>query len=279
MRQTQTTGTTVSTYAILLLAGGGSFLLPDTLVSFNAASAQAGPNIVTLRGTVRDFLSSHPDFDLPISSFGLTAGSVDTTLGPNGKPNPMSVVESNGNNGVSTANQTISKWGLDSADPLVATDLKGVLDGAINGAIKLKGKFGKALYFDGVDDYVEIHDHTTAYLVDNATVAFWFQPVDVVSVQGLISKDSSGYDTGGHFTIWVKSTYVEWRLQSTTSSYFLRSAPGSLVAGNWYHVAASFGPLGMKLYLDGVLVDENPGYTGGLGASSGGTGNLQPWAK
>ncbi len=131
-----------------------------------------------------------------------------------------------------------------------------------------------AVYFDGGNDFAEI-PHDDAMLLDSGTVTFWVYPHKHDKVHGLFSKDSTGYDTGGHFTIlWEKSKFVA-RLQSTTASYFVQS---EVVPDNcWYHVAVSWGAAGMKLYLDGNLISTNA-YPGGLGTSSGGIGNFEPLA-
>ena len=134
-----------------------------------------------------------------------------------------------------------------------------------------------AVQFDGTDDFVEIA-HDNAYLIDDGTVQLWFNADDLLTDQGLLSKDSSGLDTGGHFTIRVlTSGSIEVRLQSTSGDNFLYSAPGSVTAGNWHHVAVTFGSTGMALFLDGARVDTDP-YTGGWGTTSGGIGNYEPIA-
>jgi hypothetical protein len=89
----------------------------------------------------------------------------------------------------------------------------------------------------------------------------------------MISKDSTGYDTGGHLTIWVDGGRVKVRLQSDSGEIWLQSDPIS--SSTWYHVALTFGVDGAKLYLDGTLEDSDS-YTGALGPSSGDTGNFEP---
>jgi len=64
-------------------------------------------------------------------------------------------------------------------------------------------------------------------------------------------------------------------LQSTSSDYYLASS--LLQQSHWYHTVLTFGPKGMKLYLDGKLVSSDS-YIGGLGTSSGGAGNFEPIA-
>jgi fibro-slime domain-containing protein len=226
---------------------------------------------------VRDFRGTHPDFNVPASDFGYTAGSVDPDLGPDGKPKAQNKVESNGSNGASSANVTISKWGMDENGGTGINDNKGNHDGTMmNGGVRIKGQFGGGIEFDGIDDFIEV-PHNPAFLLAGGSIAFWFKTPSPGARQGLVTKDSTGFDSGGHLSIYLDSGRVEWRHQSTGASYYTRSAPGSVLPDTWHHVTASFGSLGMKLYFDGVLVDTDA-YTGGLDVTSGGAGNFEPWA-
>jgi hypothetical protein len=131
------------------------------------------------------------------------------------------------------------------------------------------------VYFDGLDDYVEI-PHSDDYLLDEGTVTFWARIDALGTEEALFSKDSTGLDDGGHLTITVQpGGDVQVRLQSTTLSYFVNSAPIS--ATTWFHVAFSWGPDGMELSIDGGAPVTDP-YTGGLGTTSGGPGNFEPIA-
>lgn len=118
-----------------------------------------------------------------------------------------------------------------------------------------------------------VFDHQDSLLLPEGTITFWFIDTTKVLDTAILSKDANGLGDGGHLTIGTKpgasitvgSFYV--RLQSETQSHQLNT--GLIVAGVAYHVAFSFGPGGMKLYLNGQLVDQND-YTGGL------EGNLEP---
>jgi len=46
-------------------------------------------------------------------------------------------------------------------------------DGTIYGATRVRGIIGKALEFDGVDDYVEVSDSPELRLVNGGTIVFW----------------------------------------------------------------------------------------------------------
>lgn len=154
----------------------------------------------------------------------------------------------------------------------------GLVGGFQNGPIGNASGFGDggtAVEFDGDDDFIEV-PHDPAYLIDLGTLSFWFRPSDVSGTQGMVSKDATNYVTGGHFRVYLNGSQLECRLQSTSGSYYVESASGAISADAWYHVAVGFGPGGLRMYLNGVLVDSDS-YAGGLGTLSGGVGNEEPW--
>ena len=129
----------------------------------------------------------------------------------------------------------------------------------------------------GNNDYIEVA-HDDAYLLDNGSIQLWFNADDLAQDQALFSKDSTGYDTGGHLNLMLTTSgRLNLRLQSANGDQELYSASGSVSAGQWHHVVVTFGDAGMQLYLDGSLVDSDA-YTGGLGTTSGGSGNYEPIA-
>lgn len=156
-------------------------------------------------------------------------------------------------------------------DSLLAND-GAVNNGPVGGVV---GQHGTAFEFDGSNDYIEI-PHDDSYLMQAGTFSVWFK-ADTTSPsrQGLFCKDATNYETGGHFSVFLRGSYVEVRMQSTSASYYVRSSSGSIVAGQWYHIMFAWGEEGMVLYLNGVEVDTDP-YTGGLGTTSGGIGNYEP---
>jgi type II secretory pathway pseudopilin PulG len=173
----------------------------------------------------------------------------------------------------------VGHWKLDESSGSTAEDASGnENDGTLtnmNDSDWITGTLDGALDFDGYNDYVAVA-HSDEFLADNGTVALWFRGDDVSDRGELFSKDSSGYDTGGHVTIWVEDAEVEVRFQGASSDYFLDS--GEIIEEDtWYHMALSWGAEGLKLYLDGSEVDTDS-YTGGLGTSSGGVGNYEPLA-
>ncbi len=179
----------------------------------------------------------------------------------------------------------IAYWNLDETSGTVAGDSVGNSNGVYRNGVSLNQSGAmtnsKAVQFDGVNDHVEV-PHNNAFLLDQGTFVLWFKTFNTTTRQGLISKDSAGFDTGGHLSIFIhEGNHIEVRLQSVTigggASYTIKSAHNVLQNNTWYHIAFTFGPDGMKLYHDGTQVDAD-GYTGGMGTNSGGVGNYEPMA-
>jgi hypothetical protein len=83
---------------------------------------------------------------------------------------------------------------------------------------------------------------------------------DIVTNQGLWSRDANGYEGGGHLSVWVREGSVHARIQSDSVSYQL-SWP--VVRSTRNQVAVNFGEdTGFELYVNGALASSDP-YTGG----------------
>lgn len=181
---------------------------------------------------------------------------------------------------ISDLSGLVGHWRFDETSGTVAADSTGNgNDGTYTNSptlgvtSKYPPTLGTAVGFDGTNDYVEM-PHARQMLADEGTITFWVKANDLSGAKGLFSKDSSGFDTGGHLTIRLINNNVVVRLQSTSASYTLTSSP--FTANKWCQVAFTWGSNGMILYLNGVEDAADPSYTGGLGASSGGTGNFEP---
>ncbi|MEM9345268.1 MAG: LamG-like jellyroll fold domain-containing protein [Planctomycetota bacterium] len=143
------------------------------------------------------------------------------------------------------------------------------------------GDGGTSFEFDGSNDYIEI-PHDSTYLLDEGSVSFHFYPTDLGGEQGLFSKDSTYFDNGGHLTVYTDGTSIKVRLQTDGSNPFgtgdsitAQSASGLLSDDTWHHAAITWGDGELRLYLDGTLVASET-HLGGLGTTSGGSGNDEP---
>jgi len=126
--------------------------------------------------------------------------------------------------------------------------------------------------FQGTGQLIRMPHHT-GLSPDRGSVVVWFRCPDTNDEQGILAKAVKDRLNGGHLSLWLNSRKINYQLQSVSSDF--RIEAGGLQDGRWHHVVATFGSPGMRLYLDGTLVGSDS-YAGGLGASSGGTGNAEP---
>ena len=107
--------------------------------------------------------------------------------------------------------------------------------------------------------YVAVADNA-ALDTANGAIAFQFEADSARGDQVLFAKNGYGKDEGD-LTIGVADGRVYARLETGTTSYTVTSCDD--IGCGWRQLAFSFGADGMKLYLDGALVDANS-YSGGL---------------
>lgn len=131
-------------------------------------------------------------------------------------------------------------------------------DGCQNGTFVCDAAASMALVLDGINDYGRIFQLNLA-TTTAATVEAW------VRFDSFAENWSRVVDFGAQ----GKAFLLAHKEKSNTLAFHLvvpsgtkaAEAPNALVAGKWHHVAAGCGPLGMQLFLDGVLVATHP-YTG-----------------
>lgn len=115
------------------------------------------------------------------------------------------------------------------------------------------GKYGNALEFNGVDEYVDV-GYSYPEVTDKLTIEAWIYPTKFNSgpptqIIGEISSQWGIYISSSNIAFFTDTTMAGGGWVST-------SAPLSL--NQWYHVAGVYDGAQMRLYLDGALVDSNP---------------------
>jgi len=136
--------------------------------------------------------------------------------------------------------------------------------GTIYGATWTDGKFGKALGFDGVDDYVDCGNDESLNITDEITIVAWVKPVSF-STYNFIAKKYEAYTI-----LFYKSKLRfdikdggQWRWD-TSNDY---APPGGFQLGQWYFVAGTYDGSVIKLYLNGDYVAHTD-YTGDIDATA-----------
>jgi hypothetical protein len=167
---------------------------------------------------------------------------------------------------------------FDTAPSGVSVD-NGTLNSTTTGPTRVSGQFGKALSFDGVNDYVSIPSSTDLNIGANAvSVSAWVNLSLLPS--GLPGAFGPIYDSASDaYVVYLDKGNNELRFKVTDASY-AAARPGintsMLSTGSWHHVAAVFdgaaGSAGTaKIYWDGLLIDT---HTGNDGTGTGLTANV-----
>jgi len=144
-----------------------------------------------------------------------------------------------------------------SFDDCSAKDLSGNgNDGIIYGAKCVDGKFGKALSFDGVNDYVKIRD-LVPYITNDWTLIAW------VKAESFTDHREGIVGSGWNFHDWYlgvtgkreNKNFVVWvgRGSEFPSPGLYKAMYGPISAGQWYFIAGVREGRTLKLYINGEL--------------------------
>jgi hypothetical protein len=114
------------------------------------------------------------------------------------------------------------------------------------------------------DQYIAVA-HDAAFEVPAGTIQLWFRADDADEKQALFAKDRDGRGAG-QLLIWLDDRDLKVKLESASSDHTI-IANNVVSSNSWYQLTFTFGPAGMKLYLNGTLVGSNA-HTGGLTANT-----------
>jgi hypothetical protein len=139
----------------------------------------------------------------------------------------------------------VSYWTLNKSDVDgdTAKDVFGKNNGTIKGCKQVAGKYGEALEFDGVANYVEVPDDKSLQLWEKYTLEAWIFQTESRSSR-IIDKITAGTADGMHL-----DTYPGTKLRSCAGNCFSTAKDYSLK--EWHHAVMTFDSGSVVLYLDG----------------------------
>lgn len=124
--------------------------------------------------------------------------------------------------------------------------------GVIYGASWVDGKFGKALSFDGENDYVNALHSASLMVTTNLTLSCWFNTQKLNAYQQLLAKRSGGGGTKGYGLLILFDNKISGVIDDGTGANTTTSTT-TVTAGVWYHVAFVRDNGVQRLYVNGVL--------------------------
>ncbi|MHA2022682.1 MAG: DUF2341 domain-containing protein, partial [Candidatus Thorarchaeota archaeon] len=152
----------------------------------------------------------------------------------------------------------VGAWYFDEGSGNTACDSSGNgNDGTIYGASWVDGKFGKALRFDGVDDYVKVPNSENLTLTKQVTVTAWIKTtMGLVNYRPAIAgKHDSYFLTIGEYTEdyprvvgYIKGENKGWKCIAGTT--YINDE-------KWHFAAMTYDNSVLKVYCDGVLENQS----------------------
>jgi len=126
--------------------------------------------------------------------------------------------------------------------------------GTVYGTNWVDGKFGRALSFDG-DDYVDCGLFVDDDITTGITLEAWIKPESKQN-GGIVSNDITNSSKEGYdFFLWASGTYGRLYIDFGNGRTYW-DIPNDDWYNQWHHVAATWDGSVIKLYADGVKVEE-----------------------
>lgn len=151
----------------------------------------------------------------------------------------------------------VAWWSFDFSSKDSPQDLAGYnnFGTKMNGPISVAGKVLGALQFDGVEDYIEVKDHSELnFGTGDFSFDAWIKTDAKTGVEVIVDK-RKGYNTG--YSFFLNDGYLSLQLAdgSGFSGYTNYASPVFVADANWHHIAITVSRksrLGILFYLDGV---------------------------
>ena len=124
--------------------------------------------------------------------------------------------------------------------------------GTISGAVRVAGKSGNGLSFDGVNDRVNIADGNYLDFTNNFTVAAWVYPRKNTGWRTVVLKERSG---GLCYALYASDDTGKPNAYINIGGGDVGVVgPNSLPLNQWSHLAFTYSSGSFKLYVNGALV-------------------------
>jgi PKD repeat protein len=158
------------------------------------------------------------------------------------------------------ASSLVAAYNFEEASGSVVVDASGKGNhGTISGAKRTSsGKYGKALVFDGVDDWVTINDSASLDLNTGMTLEAWVYPTATMSGwRTVILKEDSG---SGVYYLYANSgtNQPAGIVETSDNGEQMTSGRTPLSVNKWTHLAVTYNGQYQRLYVNGVEVAAQP---------------------
>lgn len=175
---------------------------------------------------------------------------------------------SNANNATLGASSSVA-----SDDPTrVIPAIGGSVDKVSAVGLSRAGGTGRAISFDGSNDFVNIPNSTSTNITGSAlTISAWINPsainISGSSFAGILEKSSGQGATTGYQFLY-RNGFVLLCVLTSSGGYCPASATTINTANTWYHVTAVYNGANIYLYINGTQSGSTTAATGTINSSA-----------
>jgi hypothetical protein len=153
------------------------------------------------------------------------------------------------------SDKPIAHWAFEEGRGSKAYDWAGNNHGTIHGATWTTGRVGRALSFDGEDDYVQVADDDSLSPGSVVTLDAWIKPASIPIYDRMMVagkwNDAPTEAEYAEYEIQIWDGKVCFYAYGADTGYKWAESSTTLVAGNWYYVAGVFDGSTLQVYING----------------------------
>ena len=159
--------------------------------------------------------------------------------------------------GPTTLPGLVAAYGFEETTGSMAADSSGNnLNGVVTGATRVAaGRHGRALSFDGLNDWVTVADHNLLDLTTGLTIEAWVRPAVASTDWTTIALKERGTN-GLAYSLYAAdgggrppATYI-----NRNGSDIATAGPSALPLNTWTHVTGTYDGANLRLYVNGTQV-------------------------
>src|SRR5262245_18061583 len=146
----------------------------------------------------------------------------------------------------------VAAYGFNEGQGLTASDVSGNGNtGTLAGpAWNAAGRFGQALSFDGINDWITVNDSNSLDLTTGMTLEAWVRPTSVANWRTVIIKELGG---GEAYTLYASDGSVPAAYANVGGDQGITGS-SPLPINTWTHIAATYNNANLRIYVNGVQV-------------------------
>jgi len=209
--------------------------------------------------TTESAYSNEANVTVPVttttSTGGTTTSTGGTTTSTGGTTTSTGGTTTSGT-GTATSNGLVAAYGFEETSGTTVTDASGKANNAtIKEAVRIDtGKYGKALKFDGINDWVTVNDSASLALSTGMTLEAWVYPTAMTDNATVILKEANNAEVYALYADEDASLPVSY---INNGSYRAVTGPNKLPVNQWSHLVSTYDGQYQRLYVNGTEVAKS----------------------